>query len=158
MMIALCCYFGGYLMRNDFTITFRSHPKLLKPVRALVRNYLETAHFTKERIDDIVLGLDEACTNCIRHAYHGARSGLIQLSARLGTVWLEFELQDCGSCPPENFLKKEKRTPIRPNAIKPHGLGLIILKRTFDEVNFYVNEEGKNCLIMRARRKKVKKG
>ncbi len=145
-------------MRDDFSITFRSHPKLLKPVRALVRNYLETAHFSKEKIDDIVLGLDEACTNCIRHAYHGARSGIIQLSARLGTIWLEFELQDCGSCPPKDFLHREKRNDITPTTIKPHGLGLIILKRAFDNVSFHVNENGKNCLILRARRKAFKKG
>jgi len=145
-------------MRDDFTITFRSHPKLLKPVRALVRNYLEMAHFSKERIDDMVLGLDEACTNCIRHAYHGAKSGIIQLSARLGTVWLEFELQDCGTCPPKDFLLREKRNNITPANLKPHGLGLIILKRAFDEVSFYVNANGENCLVLRARRKAFKKG
>ncbi len=141
-------------MRDDFTITFRSHPKLLKPVRALVRNYLEAAHFSQEKIDDMVLGLDEACTNCIRHAYHGMRSEFIQLSARLGTVWLEFELQDCGTCPPKDFLNREKSKNIEPASIKPHGLGLIILRRAFDEVSFHVNEDGKNCLILRTRRKK----
>ncbi len=145
-------------MRDDFTITFRSHPKLLKPVRALIRNYLEVAHFSKDKIDDIVLGLDEACTNCIRHAYHGARSGIIQLSARLGTVWLEFELQDCGTCPPPDFLNKEKKSNIKSATIKPHGLGLIILKRVFDEVSFHVNGNGKNCLILRTRRKGFRKG
>lgn len=145
-------------MRDDFTITFRSHPKLLKPVRALVRNYLEVAHLSKEKIEDIVLGLDEACTNCIRHAYHGARSGIIQLSARLGTVWLEFELQDCGTCPPRDFLDREERKNIEPSMIKPHGLGLIILKRAFDEVRFNVSEDGKNCLILRVRRKSFRKG
>ncbi|HOQ32480.1 MAG TPA: ATP-binding protein [Candidatus Hydrogenedens sp.] len=145
-------------MHDDFTITFRSHPKLLKPVRALVRNYLEMAHFSKERIDDIVLGLDEACTNCIRHAYHGAKSGIIHLSARLGTVWLEFELQDCGNCPPKDFLIREKRNDVTPEKLKPHGLGLIILKRAFDEVSFHVNENGENCLVLRARRKAFKKG
>lgn len=145
-------------MRDDFTITFRSHPKLLKPVRALVRNYLEIAHFSKERIDDIILGLDEACTNSIRHAYHGSKSGIIQLSARLGTVWLEFELQDCGACPPKDFLLREKSINVTPANLKPHGLGLIILKRAFDEVSFYVNEKGENCLVLRARRKVFKKG
>ncbi|HOK09530.1 MAG TPA: ATP-binding protein [Candidatus Hydrogenedens sp.] len=145
-------------MRDDLKITFRSHPKLLKPIRALIKNYLDVVGFSKDRIDDIVLGLDEACTNCIRHAYHNSRSGIIQLTARLGTVWLEFEIQDCGACPPKNFLDRKEVAPLQPTTIKPHGLGLIILKRAFEEIQFNVDNDGRNCLILRTRRKGFKKG
>ncbi|HOV32277.1 MAG TPA: ATP-binding protein [Candidatus Hydrogenedens sp.] len=143
-------------MHDDFTVVFRSHPKLLKPIRALVRTYLEVANFPREKIEEIVLGLDEACTNSIRHAYHGKRSGMIKLMARLGTVWLEFVLKDYGISPPEDFLNRERGKTIEygeKTLIKPHGLGLIIIKRVFEEVYFNVDSDGRNCLILRTRRK-----
>jgi len=148
-------------MRDDFIIIFRSHPKLLSSVRALIINYLKDEKFPKEKIDDIVLGLDEACTNSIRHAYHGTRTGMMQLTVRLGTVWLEFELNNYGDSPPKDFLickeiefkKMNKQAPI-----KPHGLGLIIIKRVFEEVYFNVDSDGRNSLILRTRRKGFRKG
>ena len=61
-------------MRDDFTIIFRSNPKLLSSVRAFIINYLKNEKFPEAKIADIVLGLDEACTNTIRHAYQDRKS------------------------------------------------------------------------------------
>ncbi|MCX8064426.1 MAG: ATP-binding protein [Candidatus Hydrogenedentes bacterium] len=141
-------------MREDFILIFRSHPRLLKSVRSLIKSYLETLNFSEDRISEIVLGLDEACTNCIRHAYKGRRSGSIQLFVNLGNSWLEFVLRDCGVCPPANFLSATDTREIKSGAPKPHGVGLIILKRTFEQVEFKVDREGRNCLILRTKRPK----
>ncbi|NIP90019.1 MAG: ATP-binding protein, partial [Gammaproteobacteria bacterium] len=45
-----------------------AHPRLLSTVRGMVRSYLAEAGFARERTDEVVLGVDEACTNAIRHA------------------------------------------------------------------------------------------
>ncbi len=141
-------------MREDFIIIFRSHPRLLKSVRSLVKSYLETLNFSDDRISEIILGLDEACTNCIRHAYRGKKTGSIQLFINLGTSWLEFILRDCGVCPPPQFLSATDSKAIKSGVPKPHGVGLIILKRTFEHVEFKVDSEGRNCLILKTKRPK----
>ncbi len=141
-------------MREDFIIIFRSHPRLLKSVRSLVKSYLESLNFSQDRISEIILGLDEACTNCIRHAYRGKRTGSIQLFISLGNRWLEFILRDCGVCPPPHFLSTTDTKLIKSGVPKPHGVGLIILKRTFEQVEFRVDSEGKNCLILKTKRPK----
>lgn len=140
-------------MPDEFKIIFRSHPKLLKPIRGLIRNYLELVGIDKDRIDEVVLGLDEACTNCIRHAYRGIRNGLIEIIARTGNKWVEFELHDCGRCPPSGFLSSSNSTKMdRQGMIKPHGLGLTIIQKVFDDVRFYVDSKGQNCLVLRLRK------
>jgi hypothetical protein len=52
------------------------------------------------------------------------RTGMIQLTARLGTVWLEFILKDYGTSPTQDFLNRKRIEPVEQNLIKPLGLDL----------------------------------
>ena len=61
-------------------IEFASHPANLWLVRHCVRQFLQNRAFSSREIDLMVLGVDEACTNIIRHAYHLAEDQLISLS------------------------------------------------------------------------------
>jgi anti-sigma regulatory factor (Ser/Thr protein kinase) len=51
------------------TIEFSSHTGNLALMRKFVRDFLETFPFTEKQRTLMILGVDEACTNIIRHAY-----------------------------------------------------------------------------------------
>ena len=51
--------------------TFTSDPRRLAEVRSCVRSFLTKCGFDECSIELLVLGLDEACTNVILHAYSG---------------------------------------------------------------------------------------
>ena len=55
---------------RDLRVTVRSDPKLLTSIRSLVRGWVESWDIDDKTANDVVLAVDEACTNAIRHAYH----------------------------------------------------------------------------------------
>src|SRR5687768_11412641 len=82
-------------MKRD--IEFASHPANLSLVRDFVRQFLRPLDFTDVEKDLIVLGLDEACTNIIRHAYNHEPDRLICLVCELSESGVRFRLRDFGS-------------------------------------------------------------
>src|SRR5690349_8115785 len=77
-------------------IEFASHPANLWLVRHCVRQFLQDQSFTRREIDLMVLGVDEACTNIIRHAYHLADDQLICLSLESYKDGVRIRLRDYG--------------------------------------------------------------
>ena len=61
-------------------IEFSSHTANLALMRKFVRKFLETFPFTEKQRTLMILGVDEACTNIIRHAYELRDDQLIALS------------------------------------------------------------------------------
>src|SRR5690242_5167764 len=77
-------------------IEFASHPANLWLVRHCVRQFLQAHAFTTREVDLMVLGVDEACTNIIRHAYHLADDQLICLSLETYRAGVRFRIRDYG--------------------------------------------------------------
>ena len=61
-------------------VEFSSHTGNLALMRNCVRQFLEAFPFSERQRTLMVLGVDEACTNIIRHAYHLRDDQLISLS------------------------------------------------------------------------------
>lgn len=136
----------------DLSIEMRSDPRLLRPVRALIHSYLETEGVNEDRAQDIVLAVDEACTNSIRHAYEGKCDCLI--SVRLNTTERFVEITVCdGGIPasPDAVAKKQVEKPDR-ETLMPGGLGVQLMYAAVDEVEFQPGTEKGNCVIMRLKR------
>jgi anti-sigma regulatory factor (Ser/Thr protein kinase) len=134
---------------RDLRLTVRSDPRLLVSIRSLVRVWVESWGVEKKTADKVVLAIDEACTNAIRHAYEGRPDESVELTLHAGTGYLEFQVSDQGvPCPPECV----RRRPLRPpdlDDLQPGGLGIQIIHKTFDEVEFCPGETGGNCVTMR---------
>ena len=80
-------------MKNgQICIEVAADPRLLGTIRSLVRTYLAEAGFDRERTDEVVLGVDEACTNAIRHGR--VTQVTIELATAEGTLTLS--VQDNG--------------------------------------------------------------
>jgi anti-sigma regulatory factor (Ser/Thr protein kinase) len=108
--------------------------------------------FTKERCHEVMLAVDEACTNAMRHSYDGRTNEMLVLSLRSNADWVEIELRDEGRpAPPEKTCRKTVAPP-DPESLRPGGLGVQLIYEVFDEVTFTPGEREGNCVSMRLRK------
>ena len=139
-------------MNRDLHLTVRSDPKLLASVRSLVRSWVDSWEVDQKIVDDVVLAIDEACTNAIRHAYGGRCDGSLELTLHAAEEHLEFQVSDTGvPCPS----KCTERRPLHPpdvNDLQPGGLGIQLIHKVFDEVDFCSGVNGGNCVTMKLKR------
>ena len=101
----------------------------------LIRNAVsETARFCgcdKDVCRDIVIAVDEACQNVIRHAYGGSPNGEIGLEIIRRSDALVFLLRD--------FAESIDVSSVKPrdlDDIKPGGLGTHFMREVMDDVQF----------------------
>ena len=123
-------------------IEFASHPANLSLVRDFVRQFLKSLAFTETEKDLIILGLDEACTNVIRYAYHHEPNQLICLVCELVDAGIRFRLRDFGTqAEPE----KLQGRPL--DLVQPGGLGIHLIRRAFDLVDYNLKKEGTELVL-----------
>jgi anti-sigma regulatory factor (Ser/Thr protein kinase) len=136
----------------DLRLSARSDPRLLGSIRSLVRGWVEAFGLAPDRTDEVVLAIDEACSNAIRHSYRGRCDRAVELNLRTAGEFLEFEVCDHGQpCPPEHLARRDLRTPTTAD-LKPGGLGVQLIYVVFDEVEFRPGKTRGNRVIMRLRR------
>ena len=139
-------------MENDIRLEVRSDPRLLGSIRNLVRGWVDSFDLGGEVADEVMLAIDEACSNVIRHAYQGHCEHTVELTLRSDESFLEFRVCDEGiPCPPENVKRRPLRPP-DPDDLTPGGLGVQLIYEVFDDVQFTHGAEGGNCVVMRLKR------
>lgn len=136
---------------RDFSLQFRSSPRLLCDVRAIIRSYLNNQGLDTNRIQEVVLAVDEACTNSIRHAYKGQEDKTLELSLGSGDGWIELELCDSGIPAPYERIKPKSDEAIAAEALTPGGLGMHLIYNVFDDVTFTPGDPEGNTILMRLR-------
>ena len=100
----------------------------LESVRAFIGKLSETLRFSKKRVADIQLALDEICSNAV---YHGSKcvSCGIHLQISVDTRALEIVVSDTGGGNTQDWLTPERLTEIQaqrsPTGESGHGLYLI---------------------------------
>jgi anti-sigma regulatory factor (Ser/Thr protein kinase) len=120
--------------REQVLLTVPSHPKYLYVVRSAVYPVLIDAGFSRKEARTIVLALDEACSNIIRHAYEGDPGGTISLSVTVEAGELRFELSDTGKKVDISLI-----APRRLEDVRPGGLGTHFINTVFDFVQYDTN-------------------
>jgi anti-sigma regulatory factor (Ser/Thr protein kinase) len=127
---------------------------LLGSIRSLVRTWVGSWEIDEKTVEQIVLAIDEACTNAIRHAYEGRQDGSVELTLHAEQEYLEFQVSDTGlSCPSECTERRPLEKP-EVDDLRPGGLGIQLIHKVFDEVDFCAGEHGGNCVTMKLRRSK----
>jgi anti-sigma regulatory factor (Ser/Thr protein kinase) len=112
-------------------LRFKSDPRLLHIVRSVVGQMAALRGFSEEDTQFIILAVDEACANVIRHAYQGRGDGEIMISCRESEDGIEFLLTDHGApCDPACFPKRSF------DEVRPGGLGLPLIQAVMDRVEF----------------------
>lgn len=124
-------------------IEFASHPGNLCLVRNHVRQFVAEAGFTEKQIDLLVLGVDEACTNVIRHVYQHEETHLMALVCERIETGVCFRLRDYG----KSSLAPEPARPI--DVVQPGGLGLHLIKIAFDSVDYILKKTGTELVLVK---------
>ena len=123
-------------------IEFASHPANLTLVRDFIRQFLKPFAFSESEKDLVVLGLDEACTNVIRCAYHHEPNQLICLVCEETRTGVRFRLRDYGTqCDPA----KLQGRPL--DLVQPGGLGIHLIRRAFNQVDYNLKKQGTELVL-----------
>jgi len=111
------------LLRMEFAARAES----LAEVRAAVQRALATQGIDARAAARIVLAIDEACANIIRHAYRGCGDGRIALRIERHRERLRFRLRDRAPAVDPGCVKPRDLSECRPG-----GLGINIIDETMD--------------------------
>lgn len=123
-------------------LEFSSQTGNLALMRNFVRRFLDTFPFSERERTLMVLGVDEACTNIIRHAYDLREDQLIALSLEQSGDCVRMRLRDFGQQVPAEVMKR----PLR-EVIKPGGLGLHLIRTAFDHVDYILQSRGTELVL-----------
>jgi len=124
----------GSQVRELLALRFPAAPIRMRAVRAALRTALDAEEVAPELRDRLVLAVDEACTNIIRHAYHHQlgedtcdETDSIALRVTRERDRLGFELRDEAPCVDAARIK-----PRDPSECRIGGLGLAFIDATMD--------------------------
>lgn len=133
---------------TERTLIDRRHaavPSELRRIRATLRHVLAEVDCDKGVIDDLVLAVDEACQNVIRHAYRGQPGGEIRVVLSHRTDQLVVMLSDDAPASPVDALSRGRDL----DELAPGGLGTHFMRAVMDEVSLLSSPCGRgNCLRM----------
>lgn len=137
---------------QDIVLEVAADPCLLQGVRGLVRCYLLELGLPVERTDEAVLGVDEACSNAIRHSCQGQREQAFRLVLGSREGWLEIRLEDFGNpAPVEAVQPRAEPDKVDAKTTTPGGLGVQLIYKVFDEVDYCPGHPRGNCVTMKLR-------
>lgn len=124
-------------LKGPVVLDIPSDPALLFMVRALVSKLAERIGFRTEEIQGLVLAVDEACTNVIRHAYKNCMDQRIILRFIISLESLEIQIRDFGaSADPATFNSRSL------DDVRPGGLGIHFIRSAVDKVEYEVPADG----------------
>jgi len=87
--------------------------------------------FEDEETDKLVLAVDEACTNVIRHAYKNSNDKRIVITFTLSMDRFEIMIRDFGTgADPSTFQGRDLEQ------IRPGGLGTHFIKSAVDKIEY----------------------
>jgi serine/threonine-protein kinase RsbW len=135
---------GNLLLRMEL----RSDPEMLCAVRGALTQLAEKLGFPEADCRAVVLAVDEALTNIIRHTYGGQTEHPIEALFRrislnedaLRGEGLEIVLEDRGPA-----VDREKLCGRPLEEVRPGGLGLHFIRQSMDRVEFR-RDNGRNQL------------
>ena len=123
-------------------LQFSSHTANLAFMRRQVRKFLDGYPFSERERMLIVLGVDEACTNIIRHAYKLRDDQPIALSMEGLRKCVRMRLRDYGAQVPAHQMRGRDH-----GIIGPGGLGLRLMKTAFDRIDYNLKARGTELVL-----------
>jgi serine/threonine-protein kinase RsbW len=134
--------------RPALVLRVPSRTEFLATIRDVTRRMAEMAGFDGTQADQLALAVDEASTNVIEHAYHGAPGRTIELRFRDEGPSLCVEVVDDGE-------------PVDPRAVpevdlqryaserRKGGLGMHLMGRIMDSVTFRRGARRNVCCMLK---------
>jgi len=141
---------GGRMSRTEtqkpVKLSIFSTPNHLPVVRAATERLCRTIGFAEPQVTQVVLSVDEALTNVIRHAYGGAQDRPIEIELHaLGPAerGIVVRIRDHGG-----GVSPQQIKPRDLDELRPGGLGVHIMTECMDALEYQPAEGGGTMLVM----------
>jgi anti-sigma regulatory factor (Ser/Thr protein kinase) len=121
-----------------------SHPRFLSVVRAAIDELSITVGLPQEECTAVILAVDEALANIIRHAYKGRHDQRVQFDCLVDEKQMEFTLVDQGVAPDPARICAP---PVDELALS--GRGTHLIKEIMDEVSYEQVPEGNQLKLIK---------
>ncbi|OGU70936.1 MAG: serine/threonine protein kinase [Ignavibacteria bacterium RBG_16_34_14] len=119
----------------------KSRTENLSKIREFIQNFSSSAGIMQDTIDNMMLAVDEACTNIIKHAYKSYPDGEIIIKIKYEDKKLIITIIDYGKAfHPESVPEPNIQEFYRQHRVG--GLGMYLMKTLMDDVK-YVSIPGK---------------
>lgn len=130
----------------DIELRVLSDPRNLCVARAAVEAAVTRLGFGEDQVAQIILAVDEAMANAMRHGYDGATDQ---------PIWLRFHVLP-GDMPSFQIVIEDQGRQIDPEQIRgrdlddlrPGGLGVHIIRQVMDQVSYSCRDGGGMKLVM----------
>jgi len=118
---------------------------------AIIRDFIKSAAnqsgFSEDSAGKIILAVDEACTNIIKHAYKYSPEGSILIKIKFNDPKFSISITDEGShFDPNKVPEPDLREYYKQKRVG--GLGMFLIKKLMDEVNYSTLSGNKNQVIL----------
>ena len=116
-------------------LTIPSTTLKLSRVRHFIEGHARACGFSSDVIDQLSLAVDEACTNIIRHAYSGSKSGPVDITVDVDAERFTVTIRDEGnSIDLEKYSEPDLNKSIHDR--RGGGLGVHIMRKLMDLVEY----------------------
>jgi sigma-B regulation protein RsbU (phosphoserine phosphatase) len=127
-------------------VEIRSDLKELRRVRRFVRRFCGTLQDPipgDDLVEALELAVTEAATNIMEHSYHGRADQWIHLEAEAFPHAVAVRLRHLGM-----GFDPVLVAPAAPDGTQESGFGTYIISRSVDQVRYYRDERGRNCVSL----------
>jgi len=133
--------------KNIFEMKVKSSTENLIVIREFVEEKALHTGLSRQIVDKIVLAVDEACTNIIKHAYNYDESAEFIIRVLISKTEFKVLLIDHG----KSFDPNQIADPDMPTYLKQRrvgGLGLHLMRHLMDNVEYHSQAGDGNQLIL----------
>ena len=123
--------------------TFSSCTSELKNIREFVIDSCRDFPLSEAKVNEVVLGVDEACANVIRHGYHMSKKGCLEIVISSDDDHAQFIIKD--GC---SQITDKQLTPKQEDLCKPGGMGLCLIHYVAEKVRLIPHKGKGNWLEM----------
>lgn len=135
------------IKQKTFELSVKSSTEELSAIRDFIRQNISTTGIPEDKVEKIILAVDEASTNVVKHAYHYAKDKEIRIHLELKPDTCVVTITDFGdSFDPNEIPKPDMKQYLEEKRVG--GLGLYLMRTLMDEVQ-YTSYDGKyNKLVL----------
>jgi serine/threonine-protein kinase RsbW len=120
---------------------FSSCTSELKNIREFIIDSCRDFPISETKVNEIVLGVDEACANVIRHGYHMSKKGCLEIVISSDAEHALFMIKDVCS-----KITDQQLTPKKEDLCKPGGMGLCLIHYVAEKVRLIPHKGKGNWL------------
>ena len=138
------------MSKNSTTIVIQTPGEMhfLHRIRDFVTGIAEESGINEQDLDNIELAVDEACANVIEHGYDPEETEKnLTIRMEINTSKLVLSIIDQG----KHFDPRSKQQPDINELInmkRDGGLGISLIKRAMDEIDYRRTPDGHNELVL----------